>query len=306
MDIAYFSIGWMSTKDGPGNRVVVYMQGCPVRCPWCHSPHSQPETSPILLNRQFCSLCGRCADVCPNGVHIIECGRHYLIHDRCVHCGKCISSCPNSFKTFSDSALCLPTIRLDCSVLFETLYPQLEVVKKSGGITLSGGEALFQCDAAIELLKKCREHNINTCVETSMLLTEAVYQKAAEYVDCWLLGLRGVYLPDYSGPSDIELSCKRLIDIFRKPKETRLIARLPLIQGYTDKTDRLKLLKKILLDNALSELEILPCNPHMDFYYDLLGKEVEVCTKQCIPDNSDIRYATDYFRNAGILVTVVN
>ena len=28
----------LSVQDGPGIRTTVFLKGCPLRCPWCHSP----------------------------------------------------------------------------------------------------------------------------------------------------------------------------------------------------------------------------------------------------------------------------
>lgn len=303
MDIAYWAISWLSTKDGPGNRVVVYMQGCPVQCPWCHSPHSRYNISPLLFQKHLCRLCGKCETVCPNGVHQVTPSEHFIDRTKCTHCGRCVSACPYSTATASTSALSLPTVRQDTEELFEMLRPQLDLIRKSGGITLSGGEALLQDKAAIELLKLCRKYEINTCVETSMLLPDHAYQKTAKYIDCWLLGFRGVYLPRNFDPQTVRADCKRQIAIFRQTSNPRLIARLPIIRGYTDKEDRLCTLRDILLENGIMELELLPCNPYMNHYYKLMGKEVELAINQCIPSDAELENILEYFRHAGIHAT---
>ena len=306
MDIAYWSIGWLTTKDGPGNRVVVYMQGCPVRCPWCHSPHSRYDVSPLLFQKQFCRLCGKCEASCPNHVHKVTFKEHLIDREKCTYCGKCISVCPYSAVADFGSVLLLPTVRQDVGELFEMLRPQLDIVRKSGGITLSGGEALLQNKAAVELLKLCREHQIHTCVETSMMLPDSAYQEAAKYVDCWLLGFREVYLPQSLDPETARLNCRRRIAIFRQALNPRLIARLPIIKGYTDRQELLHTLRDILLENGIMELEILPCNPHMNHYYELMGREAELDINRSIPDDGEVENILEYFLRAGIQATKVN
>ena len=46
-----------STVDGPGNRFVVFMQGCNFNCIACHNPYT--------IN--ICSDCGDCVATCPSG-----------------------------------------------------------------------------------------------------------------------------------------------------------------------------------------------------------------------------------------------
>ncbi len=39
-----------STVDGPGNRVAVFLQGCNIRCAYCHNPETHPLYQPCMAD----------------------------------------------------------------------------------------------------------------------------------------------------------------------------------------------------------------------------------------------------------------
>ena len=64
-----YDIQGFSVQDGPGIRTTVFLKGCPLRCPWCHSPESQafyPQLSWISMRCVGTKYCQeRCIKACP-------------------------------------------------------------------------------------------------------------------------------------------------------------------------------------------------------------------------------------------------
>ena len=46
------SIETMGLVDGPNIRVVIFMQGCPLRCSFCHNPDTWDKKSNLELNSE--------------------------------------------------------------------------------------------------------------------------------------------------------------------------------------------------------------------------------------------------------------
>ena len=55
--------------------------------------------------------------------------------------------------------------------------------KNGGGATFSGGEPLLQKDFLIEILKKLKEENINTAVETALNVKTEILREILPYID---------------------------------------------------------------------------------------------------------------------------
>jgi len=49
----------------------------------------------LRLDRDACIGCGRCLEVCPHGVYVMEVGKCQIAErDACMECGACARNCP--------------------------------------------------------------------------------------------------------------------------------------------------------------------------------------------------------------------
>jgi pyruvate formate lyase activating enzyme len=124
-----------SIVDGPGNRLVIFLQGCNFVCAGCHNPHT--------IGR--CNHCGDCIPACHvDALSLVE-GRIAYDSLACDHCDACLEACPISAN---------PMVR-EYSVA-EILELVRECRPFLTGVTVSGGEPTQQLDFVIELFRSIR------------------------------------------------------------------------------------------------------------------------------------------------------
>ncbi|MBF0527820.1 MAG: glycyl-radical enzyme activating protein [Deltaproteobacteria bacterium] len=176
-----FSIQKYSVHDGPGIRTIIFMKGCNLACRWCSNPESQASYPQLAYNPEKCltvEACPRCREVCPkNALSVDEYGKVKVDFRSCDNCLKCAQACPNlalnpyGYKITVEQAL----KRVEEDDLF--------YARSGGGLTLSGGEPLFQGVFAIDLLREARKRRIDTCVETCGHVPWLVLKEAAQYLN---------------------------------------------------------------------------------------------------------------------------
>lgn len=276
-----FDVAELSKQDGPGVRTVVYFQGCPAQCEWCHSPHSQIYNAPLMSLSALCLECGICAEACKYKVHEFNEFGHILHRERCVGCGNCVDQCPRSIAGVKGSALHLPTTETTVLSLWEQIFPYLRLTRKQGGITLSGGEALLQPQAAEELLRLCKQEGIHTVIETSGLLPLNIYKRMIPLVDVWLFGMRVITGRKHKRHdeqiSDV-LNC--LVN-----KGAKVLPQIPMVPGFFDSDDVLHSISSILIKNNINTVSLLPWNVNFDVNYLRSG----IALRMAVPNAHDIK-----------------
>ena len=179
-----FNIQRCSTHDGPGIRTTVFMKGCNLRCAWCHNPESLSAEPALEFNRELCIGCGRCAQVCPNGVH--KPGRPAAFRDQCAGCGLCAREC------FA-GALTLAGTDMDEERAMAEILTDLPYFRESrGGVTFSGGECMLQIDFLEAVCRLCHEAGIHTAIDTAGCVPWARFQRLLPYAPLFLYDVKAM------------------------------------------------------------------------------------------------------------------
>lgn len=66
-----FDIQGFSVHDGPGDRTLIFLSGCPLRCEWCANPEGKKLKQNLLFTSGRCKAvqnhCKSCVAACPRG-----------------------------------------------------------------------------------------------------------------------------------------------------------------------------------------------------------------------------------------------
>ncbi|MFM4709581.1 YjjW family glycine radical enzyme activase [Aeromonas caviae] len=163
-----------SCVDGPGNRLVLFLQGCNFRCSGCHNPHTMG----------LCDHCGDCVPGCPGGALAMQEGRVSWQAELCAHCDRCLDVCPRhaSPKTRQMSVA-------EVLALLRRYGPLLT------GITVSGGEATTQLPFVIALftaIKAAPDLARLTCLlDSNGSLGKTGWQRLLPVLDGAMIDLKG-------------------------------------------------------------------------------------------------------------------
>lgn len=263
-----FNIQRYSIHDGPGIRTTVFLKGCPLRCFWCQNPESQQREPEIFLKKHLCILCGQCTEVCPTGAAGLSSEGSSIDRNLCIGCGECAAVCPTGARQLVGR-----NITVD-DVMSEVLKDVKFYRKSGGGVTLSGGDPVYQPEFSFELLKRSKEANLHTVIDTAGFASWEILSKLLKYADFVLYDIKCIdEKKHYSG---MKVSNRLILENAKKiyKSKKKMLIRVPLIPGFNDSVEEIESIARFVHSELEgTEIELLPYNKWGESKYEYLGRE---------------------------------
>jgi len=258
-----------SLQDGPGIRTTVFLKGCPLRCLWCSNPETQTHAVELEYDPGRCpSQCNRCLMVCTHDFLTKKDGVMKIDREKCTGCGMCVQAC-------EQRALALIGKRMRVEEVVKEIEKDRPFYNKSGGgVTVSGGEPLYQPKFTGRILQACKEQGIATALDTTGLIEWETFRSLLQYADTVLYDIKHVDAAEHRRGTGVDN--RAILDNARRVSEQGipLVLRMPVIPGYNDDPQTLRRFAEfaLRLPNA-GKVDLLPYHRLGAYKYQRLGRK---------------------------------
>ncbi|MBB6482525.1 pyruvate formate-lyase-activating protein [Spirochaeta isovalerica] len=224
--------------DGPGIRFVAFLQGCPLRCLYCHNPDSWAVGK----------------------------GREMTAQELVDEAWK--------YRTYMKAS--------------------------GGGITLSGGEPLFQPEFVLDVIRIAHEKGMTVAIDTSGYGNPERVRNCLDEADLIILDIKTALAEKHRDLTGITAERPRAILEYLKQSRKPLWVRHVVVPGLTDSRENLEALKEILTDiPSLEKFEFLPFHKMGEEKWEQEGLLYKL-GGTLAPDQGFMDRISEDFRRAGI------
>ena len=263
-----FDIQKFALHDGPGIRTAVFLKGCELGCEWCCNPESQLPSPQLAYDVEKCTNCLDCIKTCNYGALSSIKNKLHVDFETCTSCRDFIHKCvPGALKIFGYETNAK-------TVIDEVLKDKKYFDNSGGGLTLSGGDPVFQPEFSFELLRLAKENGIHTCIETSGYCKTATILKLAEVTDLFLFDFKHYNTTEHIKYTKVSNAIiLENLDTLCKNNHS-VILRCPIIPGVNDNFQNFEVIAEISNKyQSIQEVEIMPFHNWGFHKYELIGME---------------------------------
>ncbi|MBF0442979.1 MAG: glycyl-radical enzyme activating protein, partial [Oligoflexales bacterium] len=248
----------------------------------------------LYFIERLCKGCGACLGSCSKDTIEVD-DSFQTDRGRCIGCGRCVSLCPYGARRTVGELFDIPRILMEAE-------KDLPFYGKEGGVTLCGGEPLFQAEASAELFSACRKKGISTVLDTSGFAEPSALEAVLPYTDLVLFDIKHMdtkahRLGTGSGNERI-LSNAALVSRY-----TRMRICIPFVPGFNDNDDNICETARLAKDVRAEGIDLMPVHDLGLHKYGWLGLRSSV-DLYCAPKENMLIVAKRLISEIGVESTV--
>jgi pyruvate formate lyase activating enzyme len=292
-----FNIQRFSIHDGPGIRTTVFMKGCPLRCSWCSNPESQDFIPNLLVRDINCRGCGACVDTCLEGAIKLtkEEGRK-IQWSKCNHCLKCVPAC--LYKSLNRCGIYMSVQE----VVDEVMRDEDFYRNSSGGVTASGGEALWQSEFVTELFKACKMQGLHTALDTTGFSAWGQLAKVLNFTDLVLFDIKHLDPRIHKTLTGVDNG--RILENLEKIACTKKIwLRMPVLSGVNDSDEYICEVAAVAKRVNAEKVSLLPYHEGGKSKCYQIGR-IYACSHDMTPGDQRMQRLKDLISAEGISTSI--
>jgi glycyl-radical enzyme activating protein family len=295
-----FNIQKCSLHDGDGIRTLVFMKGCPLRCSWCSNPESQKGTPEIIFEERKClgpQECGWCIARCPvKAIKRLDNDSIGIDRHICTSCGVCAEACPSK-------AISIVGKRMLTSDIIRLVEDDQSFYWRSGGgITVGGGDPVFQAEFTRQLLRACQASSIHTAIETAGYANFSDLEKISEYADLIMFDVKHIDSVKHKSLTGVhnELILANLKRLSATFPQVPIIVRTPIVPGFNDSEEVIQSIVNFISSiSNLIKYELLPYHAFGEAKYHNLGRKY-LLEGLASPDKEHMTKLNEIISDAGL------
>lgn len=266
-----FDIKRFAIHDGDGLRTTVFFKGCPLRCKWCQNPEGLSSKPRPIWFENSCIHCRLCEKAAKENQMVYK-DRPYFNLSYDGDFGNLVKVCPSAAIRYDSKEYTVDE-------LVTKIKEDKVFFRDNGGVTFSGGEPFNQGEFLVEVLKKCKEENIHTAIESSFYADRKLIEKCLPYLDLIYADIKLFDKKRHVACTDVsnQIILENIRYLLTSEHKSKVIIRTPLIPTMNADDENIEAISKFIyeLDTGV-KYELLNYNPLASSKYELVDLNYEL------------------------------